>query len=712
MKKVLRNPFFVFLLLALCLSSASLRAQVVDPSDQFLKAYMASRQAEELEKQGKFQPALDKFRESGQALDVLQRHHADWQPLVVDFRSKRVRESILRLESRLGLESQPEVVEAPTSDYGIEGPLPSEPGLDEPSVRVPSTPSYPLPGGSGADLLDELRMKMQQLESQLAASRSRERTMQAERLTVMRQLEATQNQLREKNLELDRSRLSEAELRTRLNEAELSLKEAIATSENALVLEEQVKRIEQELLVARADREAADEESEAIAARLANAQSQISGLTTARETAEKQRDEALTELDKAREAQGKLEQLIADNQVLEQKLADADEKIRELSERPTVEAVAEIRSQLQAIQGELAATQEESESFQTTIIELRGQLAEANKALEGERLASTERSAQDAERSAQEAQLIEENKLLRDIMTRELREQARRDQAKKLVLEELTKLEVESTQLMANLDFLAQPVYKLSESELALLKASDLDLAPVDSPPDVSLSIAVPKVESAPAESSDQPPLPEADEAVASTPTVEFDSTPAVPAELEPIAREAREYFNRKEYQQAERLYEQILAKDPENIYALSNLGVARFRAGKLKAAELTFQKAIAINPEDSFNHGTLGIVYYRQGRYDDAINVLTKSIALNPKNAIAHNYLGITASQKGWQEAAEKELQSAVALNPNYADAHFNLAVIYATSEPPSRELAKKHYERAIQLGAERDPTLDTLIQ
>ena len=78
---------------------------------------------------------------------------------------------------------------------------------------------------------------------------------------------------------------------------------------------------------------------------------------------------------------------------------------------------------------------------------------------------------------------------------------------------------------------------------------------------------------------------------------------------------------------------------------------------------------------------------------------------------ASAHNYLGITASQKGWQEAAEKEMLEAIASNPNYADAHFNLAVVYSTSQPPAKELARRHYEKALALGAPPDPTLDKLL-
>ena len=121
--------------------------------------------------------------------------------------------------------------------------------------------------------------------------------------------------------------------------------------------------------------------------------------------------------------------------------------------------------------------------------------------------------------------------------------------------------------------------------------------------------------------------------------------------------------------------------------------------------------KAVAISPKDEFSHTTLGIVYYRQSKFDEAITELTTALGINPKSATAHNYLGITASQKGWQEAAEKEMLEAIANNPEYADAHFNLAVIYSTSQPPAKELARRHYEKALALGAAPDPALDKLL-
>src|SRR6266550_4522750 len=185
-----------------------------------------------------------------------------------------------------------------------------------------------------------------------------------------------------------------------------------------------------------------------------------------------------------------------------------------------------------------------------------------------------------------------------------------------------------------------------------------------------------------------------------------------LPTDLIDIAKQAKENFDQGKYHAAERQYQELLTKSPNNLYSLSNLGVVYFRTGKLKAAELTLKKAVAIAPKDEFAHTTLGIVYYRQSKFDDALNELTKSLAINPKSAAAHNYLGITASQKGWQEAAEKEMLEALAVKPDYADAHFNLAVIYATASPPSKELAKRHYAKATELGAEPDASLEKLLR
>ena len=286
--------------------------------------------------------------------------------------------------------------------------------------------------------------------------------------------------------------------------------------------------------------------------------------------------------------------------------------------------------------------------------------------------------------------------MLRAIVMRERQEEARRDQARKLMLAEFDKLQIKSETLNQQIDLLAQPITKLSPEELSLLRQPVVGTSDA-SPGGMTASFSMAK----PGQAAGVP-----------GPDVETAFKPSVPEELIPLAREAKSNFDSGKFRASEKQYDQILAKSPNNLYALSNLGAVYFRTGRLKAAELTLKKATTLAPKDEFSRRTLGIVYYRQAKYDDAVTELTKALAINPKSFIAHNYLGITASEKGWQEAAEKEMLEAIAANPDYVDAHYNLAVIYATNKPPAKELAKRHYAKAMELGAQANPSLENLIR
>ena len=69
-------------------------------------------------------------------------------------------------------------------------------------------------------------------------------------------------------------------------------------------------------------------------------------------------------------------------------------------------------------------------------------------------------------------------------------------------------------------------------------------------------------------------------------------------------------------------------------------------------------------------------------------------------------------AAQKGWMEAAQKELETALQLDPKYADAWFNLAVTQTLKQPPDKEEARKAYEKAVELGADKDPAMEQMLK
>ncbi|MGZ5021854.1 MAG: hypothetical protein ACXWFY_05095, partial [Chthoniobacterales bacterium] len=81
---------------------APLWAQSDDPSEVFLKAYMTSQQGEKLEHDNQFKAALTKFRFAGSLLEELKKSHADWQPAIVEYRSRKIGENILRVQSKIG----------------------------------------------------------------------------------------------------------------------------------------------------------------------------------------------------------------------------------------------------------------------------------------------------------------------------------------------------------------------------------------------------------------------------------------------------------------------------------------------------------------------------------------------------------------------------------------------------------------------------------
>ncbi|HJT80573.1 MAG TPA: tetratricopeptide repeat protein [Chthoniobacterales bacterium] len=741
----------VFLLGVLVFSPIlTLSAQSEDPSELFLKAYMTSQQGEKLEHDGQFKAALAKYRFAGSLLEDLRKRHADWQPAIVEYRSRKVSENILRVQDKAATQS--DLATGPTPLPGGAPILPERSG-PEPSVEVivpqpeppapkqvappaivqtrpaeaPATPP-PVTDTAIREATKKLQGRVDELQGELDKTRSRYSALEKEKEGLSNRLDETNSKLNKAQADLDKSKKEESNIREQLTQAQSSLKKVEtaggtdAKAQEALRaeiagLKKQLEAVEQGKSVAQKERDQANSKMEA-------AEKQIAAMAKERDDAKnkatqadkqiaavtKQRDDALEQLKGIKGGEQKIQVLMAENSSLKQKLADAEKAVRELSEdKPKKEKeLADVKQQISQLQQQLAASQKENQDSKSQLVSLRSQLEEANAQLDQAKLTGV---------TAEEtARLRKENQILRNIVIRERQEEARRDQAKKLMLAEFDKLKVKSDILTQQVELLAQPVTRLTDEELALLRQPVVSISD-NNPAAMNASFAFAKRTTNTAAPSNEPENSSrssetADSTSSSAAASASGFKPSVPEELVPVAREAKENFDRGRYRSAEKKYQEILTKSPNNLYSLSNLGVVYFRTGRLKAAELTLKKAVAIAPKDEFSHTTLGIVFYRQAKFDEALTALTKALAINPKSATAHNYLGITASQKGWQEAAEKEMLEAIANNPEYADAHFNLAVIYATAQPPARDLAKRHYAKATSLGAQPDPSLEKLLR
>jgi len=188
-----------------------------------------------------------------------------------------------------------------------------------------------------------------------------------------------------------------------------------------------------------------------------------------------------------------------------------------------------------------------------------------------------------------------------------------------------------------------------------------------------------------------------------------------VAAHLQPVSPDARKAaaegikaYSNNDFEAAKTAFAKVLLLEPDDLTGLVNLGLVEFRLNHQEEAEKLLKRAVRIEPESGLGWLTLGIVYYQQNKLDAALAALSQAVLIEPKNPRAHNYLAVTIGGKGWNSGAEQELQKAIECDSSYAEAHFNLAVFYLQRTPPAVELARRHYQKALDLGAAPDPLIE----
>ena len=148
---------------------------------------------------------------------------------------------------------------------------------------------------------------------------------------------------------------------------------------------------------------------------------------------------------------------------------------------------------------------------------------------------------------------------------------------------------------------------------------------------------------------------------------------------------------------EAEALYRQVLAVQPQNPDALHLLGLIAHQVGQQAAAGELISQAIALRPEDAAFHSNLGEVYRLLGRTEEAIASHRRALAIRPDFAEAYNNLGIALFGAGRFEEAVAAYERALALRPHYPEAHNNLGNVHLTQG--QFEAAKIRFEQSLAL-------------
>ena len=148
---------------------------------------------------------------------------------------------------------------------------------------------------------------------------------------------------------------------------------------------------------------------------------------------------------------------------------------------------------------------------------------------------------------------------------------------------------------------------------------------------------------------------------------------------------------------EAETIYRNILASNPDHYDSLHCLGVMASQFGRHQDAVLFYKKAIslfALNPNFHFNHA---VSQEALGLVEEAVTSYYKALEINPEYGGAYLNLGNCLYQVGKLDEALANYESALRCDESFSGAHSNSANILSELGRP--EDALYHHQRAVPL-------------
>ncbi|MGD0389079.1 MAG: tetratricopeptide repeat protein [Tepidisphaeraceae bacterium] len=148
---------------------------------------------------------------------------------------------------------------------------------------------------------------------------------------------------------------------------------------------------------------------------------------------------------------------------------------------------------------------------------------------------------------------------------------------------------------------------------------------------------------------------------------------------------------------EAELIYRQILAGQPNHANALHLLGAIAIQVGRLDAGIELIRRAIAIDPAIAEYHSNLSVALRQKGQLDEAISSCREALRLQGDYADAHYNLSVALFDKKRFEESIAATRHVLRLKPDLAEAHNNLGdALYLTGQIDQAVAA---YEQAIRL-------------
>jgi len=191
---------------------------------------------------------------------------------------------------------------------------------------------------------------------------------------------------------------------------------------------------------------------------------------------------------------------------------------------------------------------------------------------------------------------------------------------------------------------------------------------------------------------------------------------PKKPVELPPGAgplfSEAERAIDDARFEEAEKKLLDVLRQDERNVTILAKLASVQIEQNHLADAEKNLKRALAVDSQDAASLYLMGRLKMIEAKHDEALEALSRSARLAPNQPQTQYWLGKVLIEKGSRAQAETALRKAVQLRPGWGEAHYSLALVYATQQPPFRELAQWHYDKARHSGYPQNLEFEKLLE
>lgn len=99
------------------------------------------------------------------------------------------------------------------------------------------------------------------------------------------------------------------------------------------------------------------------------------------------------------------------------------------------------------------------------------------------------------------------------------------------------------------------------------------------------------------------------------------------------LIAQADDYFDKKDFEKAEKLYVKAAAVEPNNPKIYSKLGAIYLEEGNFYDAKEAFSAALKVDPDNASRHINLGLAYTGLKDYFKASKTFQDALKLDPKN-------------------------------------------------------------------------------